>query len=283
MIQFINEFLVDKTIDAKEGDYVEYIYDVCESLRMQPKENDSRKPFPFLKVRGNSEDYDSSSPISYSAIKKPDGKIRINLRFIDQTKPKQPEEANVLIMALPYYGVVGHINTEKFHVLTSRCARLPQEESAMKIGDNYYRKVYYIAFVVDTDENGVADTELVSYSTPTVKRGKNVHENELLKTTYKIHYDKNNADETKVEWDSEYVPNTEFDMTARTIPYERWIPEHVIDKSTPRENNKNFGRKSFDNKNRMSGSFFANNDMAYENERQKNKREQRRNKNKIYK
>ena len=75
MIQFINEFLVDKTIDAKEGDYVEYIYDVCESLRMQPKENDSRKPFPFLKVRGNSEDYDSSSPISYSAIKKPDGKI----------------------------------------------------------------------------------------------------------------------------------------------------------------------------------------------------------------
>lgn len=282
MIQFINEFLVDKTIEAKEGDYVEYVYDVCESMRMQPKENDSRKVFPFLKVRGNSENYDTSSPVSCTAVKKQDGKVRVNLRFIDQTKPKQPEEANVLILALPYYGVIGSVDTSKFHILASRCARLPQEESAMKIGDNHYRKVVYIAFVVDTDENGIADTTLVSYSKPTVKRGKNLHENELLKTTYTIHYDKNNADETKVEWESEYVPDTEFDMTARINPFTRWTPEHVIDKSAPRDN-KNFGRKSFDNKNRMSGSFFANNDMAYENERQKNKREMRRNKNKIYK
>ena len=144
MIQFINEFLVNKSIEAKEGNYVEYIYDVCEAMRVQPKEGDNRKVFPFMKVRANSDSYDTSSPVSCRAIKKPDGKIRINLRFIDQTAPKQPEEVNVLLMALPYYGVISSVDTSKFHILNSRCARLPEEESALKIGDNYYRKAIYL-------------------------------------------------------------------------------------------------------------------------------------------
>ena len=281
MIQFINEFLVNKSIEAKEGNYVEYIYDVCDAMRIQPKEGDTRKVFPFMKVRANSDVYDASSPVSCRAIKKPDGKIRINLRFIDQVDPAPvpPTEVNVLLMALPYYGVISSVDTSKFHILNSRCARLPEEESALKIGDNYYRKAIYLAFVVDTDENGIADTELVTYSNPTVRRGKNVHENELMKTTYKIHFDKNDPNETKVEWESEYVPNTEFDMTSRVNPFTRWIPENVIDKSSSNWKNDSDRKPG---KKRMSGSFYA--DTGFDaNRSQKNKREARRNKNKIYK
>ena len=274
MIQFINESLFTTEISKKADDLFEYTLDVAEALRVPPK--DDKKTFPFVKIRANSEEYNETSDVSYRAVKKPDGKVRVNLRFIDNTddSKKKPEPANLLLVALPYYGIVGSLDTSKFHVISSRFTRVPQDGDPVQVGDRKYRKVLYLAMIVDTDENGIADTEIITYSN--TRNGKEIDPNSLSKTVYNLHYDKNSNEGTVISWDTTLVDVSEFDMTARVTPFERWVPEKVYDPATAKQNNRSRNNNERNNK----GSFYAS-DNNYNS--QKAKRDNRRKNNKIYK
>ena len=273
MIQFINESLFTTEINKKADDLFEYTVDVAEALRVPPK--DDKKTFPFVKIRANSEDYNETSDVSYRAVKKPDGKVRVNLRFIDNTddSKKKPEPANLLLVALPYYGIVGSLDTSKFHVISSRFTRVPQDGDPVQVGGQNYRKVLYLAMIVDTDENGVAETEMVIYAN--VRNGKEIDPHTLAKTVYTLHYDKNNDEGTIISWETTHVDASEFDMTARVTPFERWVPEKVYDPAAAKQNN-----RSRNNDRNNKGSFYAS-DNNYNS--QKAKRDNRRKNNKIYK
>ena len=158
-------------------------------------------------------------------------------------------------------------------MISSRFTRVPQDGDPVQVGGQNYRKVLYLAMIVDTDENGVAETEMVIYAN--VRNGKEIDPHTLAKTVYTLHYDKNNDEGTIISWETTHVDASEFDMTARVTPFERWVPEKVYDPAAAKQNN-----RSRNNDRNNKGSFYAS-DNNYNS--QKAKRDNRRKNNKIYK